>query len=63
MLATILPSRGAIADIFSTSSLAYDPVQLLLAVGTKETTFGSGQIYVFGQSRVQLTFTLPRRAS
>ncbi|KAH6682525.1 lethal giant larvae like, C-terminal-domain-containing protein [Halenospora varia] len=45
------------------SSLAYDPVQSLLAVGTKETTFGSGQIYVFGQSRVQLTFTLPRRAS
>ncbi|KAF4636139.1 hypothetical protein G7Y89_g1937 [Cudoniella acicularis] len=44
-------------------SLAYDPIQSLLAIGTNETTFGSGQIYVFGQSRVQVTFTLPRRAS
>ncbi|TVY57603.1 Lethal(2) giant larvae protein SRO77-like [Lachnellula cervina] len=44
-------------------SLAYDPVQSLLAIGTNETTFGSGQIYVFGQQRVQATFTLPRRAS
>lgn len=43
--------------------LAYDPVQSLLAVGTNETTFGSGQIYIFGQSRVQVTLTLPRRAS
>ncbi|KAG9236041.1 snare-dependent exocytosis protein-like protein [Amylocarpus encephaloides] len=44
-------------------SLAYDPVQSLLAIGTNETTFGSGQIYIYGQSRVQATFTLPRRAS
>ncbi|RFU36219.1 hypothetical protein B7463_g145, partial [Scytalidium lignicola] len=43
--------------------LAYDPVQSLLAVGTTEWTFGSGQIYVFGQNRVQVVFTLPRRAS
>ncbi|KAI9731444.1 MAG: hypothetical protein M1818_007834 [Claussenomyces sp. TS43310] len=45
------------------STLAYDPVQSLLAVGTNETLFGSGQIYVFGQSRVQVTLMLPRRAS
>ncbi|TVY62265.1 Lethal(2) giant larvae protein-like protein SRO77 [Lachnellula suecica] len=44
-------------------SLAYDPVQSLLAIGTNETTFGSGQIYIFGQKRVQATFKLPRRAS
>ncbi|KAK2628816.1 hypothetical protein QTJ16_001919 [Diplocarpon rosae] len=44
-------------------SLAYDPVQSLLAIGTNESTFGSGQIYIFGQKRVQVTFTLPRRAS
>lgn len=46
-----------------TSSLAYDPVQSLLAIGTNETTFGSGQIYIFGQQRVQVVLTLPRRAS
>ncbi|KAK6592436.1 snare-dependent exocytosis protein [Botrytis cinerea] len=44
-------------------SLAFDPVQSLLAVGTNETTFGSGQIYIFGQKRVQVKLTLPRRAS
>ncbi|KAL3426353.1 SNARE-dependent exocytosis protein [Phlyctema vagabunda] len=44
-------------------SLAYDPIQSLLAIGTNESTFGSGQIYIFGQGRVQVTFTLPRRAS
>ncbi|KAH8595238.1 snare-dependent exocytosis protein-like protein [Bisporella sp. PMI_857] len=44
-------------------SIAYDPVQSLLAIGTKETNYGSGQIYVFGQERVKATFTLPRRAS
>lgn len=38
-------------------------MQSLLAIGTNETTFGSGQIYIFGQKRVQLTLTLPRRAS
>lgn len=45
------------------SVLAYDPVQSLLAIGTNETPFGSGQIYIFGQNRVQVTLTLPRRAS
>ncbi|KAI9643737.1 Lethal(2) giant larvae sro7 [Ciborinia camelliae] len=34
-----------------------------MAVGTNETTFGSGQIYIFGQKRVQAKLTLPRRAS
>lgn len=43
--------------------LAYDPVQSLLAIGTNETTFGSGQIYIFGQKRVQAVLKLPRRAS
>jgi syntaxin-binding protein 5 len=51
-----------LADLAS-GSLAYDPVQSLLAIGTNETTFGSGQIYVFGQKRVKATFILPRRAS
>ncbi|KAL2866957.1 putative SNARE-dependent exocytosis protein (Sro7) [Aspergillus lucknowensis] len=45
------------------SALAYDPVQSLLAVGTSETQFGLGQIYVFGQGRVSVTFSLPRKAS
>lgn len=38
-------------------------MQSLLAIGTNETTFGSGQIYIFGRSRVQATLILPRRAS
>ncbi|KAF9891136.1 hypothetical protein FE257_005072 [Aspergillus nanangensis] len=45
------------------SALAYDPVQSLLAVGTSDTQFGSGQIYVFGQHRVSVVFSLPRKAS
>ena len=44
-------------------ALAYDPVQSLLAVGTKESSFGSGQIYIFGQKRVFASLTLPRKAS
>ncbi|GJN82928.1 hypothetical protein PLIIFM63780_006474 [Purpureocillium lilacinum] len=35
------------------SCLAYDPVQSLLAIGTSESRFGPGCIYVFGQRRVQ----------
>lgn len=38
-------------------------MQSLLAVGTKETKFGEGQIYVFGQERVCVVLELPRRAS
>ncbi len=32
-------------------------------MGTKDTKFGSGQIYVFGQKRVSTIFKLPREAS
>lgn len=45
------------------SALAYDPVQSLLAAGTSDTQFGSGQVYVFGQRRVSAVFALPRKAS
>jgi len=45
------------------SVIAYDPVQSLLAVGTNDTPYGSGQIYVFGQRRVLATFQFPRKSS
>ncbi|CAI6338888.1 unnamed protein product [Periconia digitata] len=45
------------------SQIAYDPVQALLAVGTNESKFGPGQIYVFGQNRVEVIFPLPHPAS
>ncbi|KAK3677333.1 Lethal(2) giant larvae sro7 [Recurvomyces mirabilis] len=45
------------------STLAYDPVQSLLAVGTKSSEFAPGQIYIFGQQRVQATFPLPRQGA
>lgn len=45
------------------SAIAYDPVQSLVAVGTSDTQFGSGQIYIFGQRRVLVTFEFPRKAS
>ncbi|KAK3346749.1 lethal giant larvae like, C-terminal-domain-containing protein [Lasiosphaeria hispida] len=45
------------------SCLAYDPVQSLLAIGTNESKYGPGQIYVFGQRRVQKWFTPHRRTS
>lgn len=45
------------------SAVAYEPIQSLLAVGTGDTQYGSGQIYVFGRSRVSVTFSLPRKAS
>ena len=35
----------------------------MLAVGTKDTKFGSGQVYIFGQKRVAATLQLPRKAS
>jgi WD40 repeat protein len=38
-------------------------VQSLLAIGTKESKFGVGQIYVFGQKRVSAIFELQRRSS
>ena len=45
------------------SAFAYDPIQSLLAVGTKDTKFGPGQVYIFGQKRVAVTLKLSRRAS
>lgn len=45
------------------SAVAYDPVQSLLAVGTSDTQFCSGQIYVFGQRRVLVVLEFPRKAS
>ncbi|KAF2738260.1 hypothetical protein EJ04DRAFT_459658 [Polyplosphaeria fusca] len=45
------------------SQLTYDPVQALLAVGTNDSKYGPGQIYVFGQKRVAVVFPLPHRAS
>ncbi|ETN37850.1 uncharacterized protein HMPREF1541_07473 [Cyphellophora europaea CBS 101466] len=45
------------------STLAYDPVQSLLAVGTNDSRFGPGQVYVFGQRRVCAVLNLQRRAS
>lgn len=45
------------------SCLAYDPVQSLLAVGTKSSQFGPGQIYIFGRSRIEVTLPLPPRGA
>ncbi|EXJ85123.1 hypothetical protein A1O3_05798 [Capronia epimyces CBS 606.96] len=45
------------------SVIAYDPVQSLLAVGTNESRFGPGLVYVFGQKRVCVTFTPSRPSS
>ncbi|KAE8152710.1 lethal giant larvae like, C-terminal-domain-containing protein [Aspergillus avenaceus] len=68
-------SEGLLPDLFALddfarygvnsqiSAIAYDPVQSLIAVGTSDTQFGSGQIYVFGQRRVTVGFSLPRKAS
>ncbi|CAO2656349.1 Nn.00g051520.m01.CDS01 [Neocucurbitaria sp. VM-36] len=45
------------------TQVAYDPVQSLIAIGTSESQFGNGQIYVFGQKRVEVVLALPHRAS
>ncbi|KAH7401446.1 snare-dependent exocytosis protein-like protein [Pyrenochaeta sp. MPI-SDFR-AT-0127] len=45
------------------TQVAYDPVQSLIAVGTSESKFGNGQIYIFGQKRVEVVLPLPHRAS
>lgn len=44
------------------SCLAYDPIQSLLAVGTNESKFSKGQVYVFGRDRIQ-KFFMPSRPS
>lgn len=68
-------SAGLSADLFviddlaryginsQISALAYDPVQSLLAVGTRSSQFGPGQIYVFGQKRICVTLQLPPRGA
>ena len=43
--------------------LAYDPVQSLLAIGTKNSQFGPGQIQVFGRGRIQATLDLQTRGA
>lgn len=45
------------------SQIAYDPLQSLLVVGTNDTKFGRGQIYVFGRKRISVVLPLPRKAS
>ncbi|KAF2096775.1 hypothetical protein NA57DRAFT_78368 [Rhizodiscina lignyota] len=45
------------------SQIAYDPVQSLIALGTNDTQFGRGQIYVFGQKRVNAVLSLAHKAS
>jgi syntaxin-binding protein 5 len=45
------------------SALTYDPVQSLLAVGTRNSQYGPGQIYIFGRNRVQLVLPLPARGA
>lgn len=47
----------------SYSCLAYDPVQSLLAVGTNESKFSKGQVYVFGRDRIQKFFVPARPTS
>ncbi|QIX00372.1 hypothetical protein AMS68_005889 [Peltaster fructicola] len=45
------------------STLAYDPVQSLLAVGTRSSQFGPGCIYLYGQKRVCVCLQLPPRGA
>lgn len=45
------------------SQIAYDPVQSILAVGTRSTKFGAGQVYIFGKKRITATFPLPRQGA
>ncbi|USP73313.1 Lethal(2) giant larvae protein -like protein SRO77 [Curvularia clavata] len=45
------------------TQVAYDPVQSLLAIGTSESKYGPGQIYVFGQKRVEVVLPLPNRSA
>ncbi|KAI1207794.1 lethal giant larvae like, C-terminal-domain-containing protein [Annulohypoxylon truncatum] len=45
------------------SCIAYEPIQSLLALGTNESKFGSGRIYVFGQTRVQKLLVPSRSCS
>lgn len=54
----------ALTGLLSTSScIAYEPVQSLIAVGTRESKFGPGRIEVFGQTRVHKFLVPPRPCS
>ena len=61
MLACIQIARYGINSQITT--MAFDPVQSLLAVGTHESQYGSGQICVFGRKRVSVVLKLPRKAT
>jgi syntaxin-binding protein 5 len=67
--AGLAPELFMLDDLFrygvnsQVSALAYDPVQSLLAVGTRNSQYGPGQIYVFGRSRIQLVLPLPARGA
>ncbi|KAK9777638.1 putative Lethal giant larvae (Lgl)-like C-terminal domain-containing protein [Seiridium cardinale] len=67
--ANILPDLFAPDDRFrygvnsQISCIAYEPVQSLIAVGTKESKFGTGRIEVYGQSRVHKFLVPPRACS
>ncbi|KAI1371930.1 lethal giant larvae like, C-terminal-domain-containing protein [Hypoxylon crocopeplum] len=64
LLGTFVPDDRARYGINSQiSCIAYEPVQSLLAVGTNESKYGSGMVYVFGQSRVQKLFVPSRSCS
>lgn len=45
------------------TQVAYDPIQSLIAIGTSESKFGPGQIYIFGRKRVEVVLPLPHPAS
>ncbi|KAH7361837.1 SNI2 protein [Plectosphaerella cucumerina] len=45
------------------SCFAYEPIQSLLAVGTNESQFGPGKIFVFGHTRVHKVLETQRRTS
>ncbi|RMZ70549.1 snare-dependent exocytosis [Pyrenophora seminiperda CCB06] len=45
------------------TQVAYDPVQSLIAIGTSESKYGPGQIYIFGQKRVEVVLPLPNRSA
>ncbi|KAI1869788.1 uncharacterized protein JN550_005769 [Neoarthrinium moseri] len=67
--ANILPELFAPDDRFryginsQISCIAYEPVQSLIAIGTRESKFGTGRIEVYGQSRVHKFLVPPRPCS
>ncbi|KAF8431861.1 putative snare-dependent exocytosis protein [Terfezia claveryi] len=60
-LAEVVSTCGVASQI---STVVFDPVQSLLAVGTYVSQDGlPGEIHIFGQKRIQVTFQLQRKAS